>query len=71
MDTKIIRWNCQGLGHPRFYNFFKDYRKEFSPYLFCFLETRVNGARADSIIGKMGYPNSFKVETAGFARGIW
>ncbi|MBA0844987.1 hypothetical protein Goarm_022485, partial [Gossypium armourianum] len=31
----------------------------------------VNGARADGIITKIGYPNSFKVEANSFAAGIW
>lgn len=37
--------------------------------IFCFLKTRVSGARADSIIAKLGFRNLFRVN--GFARGIW
>lgn len=62
-------WNCQGAGHPRFNNFVKEYRRDFSPDMFYFLETRVSGARADRIIGRMGFTNSFRVETTGFSGG--
>ncbi|MBA0694313.1 hypothetical protein Goari_004624 [Gossypium aridum] len=41
--------------------------------LICFvcLKLGVSGARADGIIAKIGYPNSFRVEANGFAGGIW
>ncbi|KAK8292989.1 hypothetical protein V6Z12_D06G159300 [Gossypium hirsutum] len=67
-DPQVVE---KRAGHPRFYNFVKEYRVEFLPDLFCLLEPQVSGARADGIIAKIGYLNSFKVEANGFAGGIW
>lgn len=47
------------------------YRKDFSPDIVCLFETRISRARADGIISKIGYRNSFQVEANGFAGGIW
>lgn len=71
MDINIVVWNCQGMGHLRFRNIMKGYRKDLSPNLFCFLEPRVSGARVDSFIARMRFRNSFKVEANGFGGGIW
>lgn len=71
MNFNIICWNCQRAGHPRFHNIVKEYRKEFTPNLFCFLEPRVSGTRANEIIAKMSFSNSFRVKANGFAGVIW
>ncbi|MBA0827858.1 hypothetical protein Goarm_012602 [Gossypium armourianum] len=34
-------------------------------------DVEVSRVRADGIITKIGYPNSFRVEANGFAEGIW
>lgn len=48
----------------------KEYRKDLSSNLFCFLEPQVSGVKVDSVIARMGFRNSFKVEANGFAGGI-
>lgn len=30
MNTKIIFWNCQGVGHLRFHNFIIEYSRDFT-----------------------------------------
>lgn len=35
------------------------------------LETRINGNKADMVIVKLGFENSFIVKTNGFAGGFW
>ncbi|MBA0618349.1 hypothetical protein Godav_027711, partial [Gossypium davidsonii] len=60
-----------GIDHPRFQNFVKEYKREFSLDLISLFETHVSGQRVDGIIGKLGYQNSFKIEASDFFRGIW
>lgn len=70
MNTKILCWNCQGIGHPQFHNFVKECGKDFSSHMFYLLETRVSGVRSDGIIVKIRYSNSFWVEANGFSGEI-
>lgn len=64
-------WNCQGVGHPRFHSFIREYSKEFVIDLLCLFETRISGKRADEILGRLDFQNSFISEAHGFSRGIW
>ncbi|MBA0819629.1 hypothetical protein Gohar_025672, partial [Gossypium harknessii] len=59
------------IDHPRFHNFVKEYKREFSLDLISLFETHVSGQRVDGIIGKLGYQNSFKIEASVFFGGIW
>lgn len=70
LNTKILCWNCQGVDHSRFQSFVKEYCKEFSPSLLYLLETQISGVRANNVIAKLGFVNSFRVEANGFASGI-
>lgn len=47
-----------------------EYLKEFAPDIPCLLKTRISGCRADAIVSKLGFHNSFRVEANGFAEGI-
>ncbi|KAK5812655.1 hypothetical protein PVK06_028092 [Gossypium arboreum] len=71
MDLNFFLWNCQGTRHPRFHNFVVEYRREICPDAMYFFKTQVSGIRADGIIVKLGFFNSFRIETKGFSRGIW
>ncbi|TYI42370.1 hypothetical protein ES332_A01G093800v1 [Gossypium tomentosum] len=64
-------WNCQCVGHPRFHNFVREYSRDFSSDLFCLFETRISRYRADGILGRLGFQNSFRLEVLGFSWGIW
>ncbi|TYH80005.1 hypothetical protein ES332_D03G103400v1 [Gossypium tomentosum] len=71
MDTKLMFWSCQGVGHPHFHRFIKEYTKELSPDLVGFFYTRISDSRVDDVIEKLGFQNSFKIEAIGFSWGIW
>ncbi|MBA0754494.1 hypothetical protein Gogos_020683, partial [Gossypium gossypioides] len=45
--------------------------KDSHPDVISLFETRVSGRKADSVISRLGFPNSFRVEAVGFAGGIW
>lgn len=64
-------WNFQGTGHPRFHSFVKEYRRDFALDLFCLMETRLSGNRADDIISKLGYQNSFIIEPISKGRSVF
>ncbi|KAK8675882.1 hypothetical protein V6N13_033944 [Hibiscus sabdariffa] len=36
-----------------------------------FVEPKISGVRADSVISSLGFPNSHRVESRGFSSGIW
>ncbi|MBA0803124.1 hypothetical protein Gohar_013372 [Gossypium harknessii] len=45
-------------------------RVEYKDFVILF-EIRINGCKADSIIAKLGFENSFRAEAIGFAEDIW
>ncbi|KAH1040749.1 hypothetical protein J1N35_042492 [Gossypium stocksii] len=47
------------------------YNREYKPDLIDLLETRVSGSKADSIIAKLGFDFSHRVEAVGFSGEIW
>lgn len=71
MNTKMMFWNCQGMGHPRFHNFVAEYRRELNLDIICFVETRMSSEKADNIINRLGFDNSYRIKVVGFASGIW
>ncbi|MBA0653936.1 hypothetical protein Goklo_021034 [Gossypium klotzschianum] len=73
-DVSLVRlffWSCQGCGHPCFHSFMKEHKRELYVDFFTLFETRISGGNADSVIVKMGFDNSFKVEAFEFAGGFW
>ncbi|KAL1178795.1 hypothetical protein V6Z11_A03G118300, partial [Gossypium hirsutum] len=54
-----------------FIRVFYEYNREHKPDLISLIETRVSGAKADSIITKLGFHYSHRVEAVGFFGGIW
>ncbi|KAA3476943.1 reverse transcriptase [Gossypium australe] len=63
--------NCYEVEHPHYHSVVNEYRKDFSPNIVCLFETRISRARANSIISKIGYHNSFQVEANGFAGALY
>ncbi|KAG8478573.1 hypothetical protein CXB51_028350 [Gossypium anomalum] len=45
---------------------FIEYKKEVRPNIIALFETRISGCKADTIIVKFGYDNSFRVEASSF-----
>ncbi|KAK8607603.1 hypothetical protein V6N13_046212 [Hibiscus sabdariffa] len=64
MNTFI--WNAQGCGHRNFNRVARQYIQNHSPYLLCFVETRISNATANKVIVALNIPNSFHVEAEGF-----
>ncbi|KAK8683792.1 hypothetical protein V6N13_039840 [Hibiscus sabdariffa] len=71
MDLKILCWNVQGCGDLRFLPATKQFLRDNRPDVVVFMEPRIHGKKADSVISLLGSPNSHRVEAAGFAGGIW
>ncbi|KAJ4835507.1 hypothetical protein Tsubulata_051100 [Turnera subulata] len=67
----ILAWNCQGAGKKHFVRTFKELCFEAKPEVAVIVEPRVSGRRADTIIRKLNFSNSHRVEARGFAGGIW
>ncbi|KAG8475227.1 hypothetical protein CXB51_032054 [Gossypium anomalum] len=59
---------CAGL---KFSRIFWEYNREHKPDLVGLLETTVSGSKADSVIAKLGFDFSHRVEAVGFSGGIW
>ncbi|MBA0699332.1 hypothetical protein Goari_000980, partial [Gossypium aridum] len=60
--------SCANVKFPRI---FPEYNMEYKPDIVSLLEQRVSGAKADSIIAKLGFQYSYRVEVIGYFRGIW
>ncbi|MBA0637699.1 hypothetical protein Godav_025648 [Gossypium davidsonii] len=60
-----------GVGIPVFEISLSNVKKEFEPDFVVLFEIRINGCKADSVIAKLRFENSFRVEAMGFAEGIW
>ncbi|KAK8655607.1 hypothetical protein V6N13_108181 [Hibiscus sabdariffa] len=71
MDIKILCWNVQGCGHWRFLPTAKQFMRDNKPDMVVFVEPRISGVRANSLISSLGFPNSHRVESRGFSGGIW
>ncbi|KAI9119114.1 hypothetical protein K1719_009789 [Acacia pycnantha] len=67
----IITWNCQGAFDKKFPSIFKSFVANYKADILLLLEPRISDAKADSVIKKLGFHNSHKVEASGFSRGIW
>ncbi|KAK8709757.1 hypothetical protein V6N13_060764 [Hibiscus sabdariffa] len=71
MDLKILYWNVQGCGDSRFLPAAKQFLRDNRPDVVVFMEPRIHGKKADFVISLLGFPNSHRVEAAGFVGGIW
>ncbi|XP_039020825.1 uncharacterized protein LOC120152733 [Hibiscus syriacus] len=60
-----------GVASPSYLRHFKKFVADFNPSVVGLLETRVSGCKTDTVVKKMGYPNSFRIEVHGFSGGIW
>ncbi|KAK8586172.1 hypothetical protein V6N13_130694 [Hibiscus sabdariffa] len=60
-----------GCGDPRFLPATKKFLRYNKPNVVVFVEPRISGKRADSVISSLGFPYSHRVEATGFAGGIW
>ncbi|XP_052485201.1 uncharacterized protein LOC105780926 [Gossypium raimondii] len=61
----------KGCASLKFIRVFREYNREHKPDLLSLIETRVNGGKADSVIAKLGFHRSHRVEATRFSGGIW
>ncbi|KAL4383939.1 hypothetical protein GQ457_15G014660 [Hibiscus cannabinus] len=59
----------KGAGSLPFRRQFQSFMREYKPQVVAIMEPRINGRIVDRVIGRLGFPNSFRVETNGF-RGV-
>ncbi|KAK8697416.1 hypothetical protein V6N13_113567 [Hibiscus sabdariffa] len=71
MDLKVFCWNVQGCGDSRFLPAAKQFLRDSRPDVVVFVEPRIHGTRADSVISLLVFPNSHRVGATEFAGGIW
>ncbi|KAK8671280.1 hypothetical protein V6N13_037878 [Hibiscus sabdariffa] len=71
MNAKIVVWNAQGCGSPKFTHFANQYMCDQNPDIFVFVETRVSGESTAKVIKAPSFTNSYCVEVVGFSEGIW
>lgn len=64
-------WICQGVASREVLRFLLDMIKMHKPQVLGLLETKVSGAKADSICNKLGFDDWVRVEALGFSGGIW
>ncbi|KAA3469259.1 LINE-1 reverse transcriptase isogeny [Gossypium australe] len=60
-----------GCASSKFFRAFREYNLEYKPDIVCLLEPRVSGQKAFSIIEKLGFDRSHRIESVGFSGGIW
>ncbi|KAK8662352.1 hypothetical protein V6N13_091930 [Hibiscus sabdariffa] len=71
MNFNIFCWNVQGCGDSRFLSVAKQFLRDNRPDVVVFVEPRISGRRADSVISALGFTHSHRVEAIGFSGGIW
>ncbi|KAH1107797.1 hypothetical protein J1N35_011565 [Gossypium stocksii] len=59
---------AKGCASDNFLRAFREYKNHYKPDL---LEPRISGVKVDTIIAKLGWDKSHRVEAVGFSGGIW
>ncbi|MBA0630553.1 hypothetical protein Godav_002640 [Gossypium davidsonii] len=71
IGEQVETFTDKGCASLKFLRVFREYNREHKPDLISLIETRVNGGKADSIIAKLGFHCSHRVEATRFSGGIW
>lgn len=56
---KLLFWNCQGSGHPRFHKI-KEYDRELKLNCVALFEIRISGHWAETVIAKLVLSTPFE-----------
>ena len=67
----FIFWNCRGARNNEFCEVTHDMRRLFRCNILAVADPRVSGVKADKIIKKLNFENSFRVEAQGMSGGLW
>ncbi|KAK8607534.1 hypothetical protein V6N13_053267 [Hibiscus sabdariffa] len=65
-QTDVIS-DALGCGNWRFLLAARQVLRDYKPDLVVFVEPRISGRKADSVIASLGFPNLHRVEAAGFS----
>jgi len=66
----ILSWNCWGLGNPRAVRTLTHLVRIKKPELVFIMETKLVSHKADFLKNKLGYSNSFVVDSKGRSGGL-
>ncbi|XP_042942727.1 uncharacterized protein LOC122276878 [Carya illinoinensis] len=67
---KLLSWNCRGLGNPRTVRELHQLVKEKSPQVVFLSETKCNRERVEMVRNRLGFVNSFVVNSLGRSGGL-
>ncbi|KAK5785850.1 hypothetical protein PVK06_040471 [Gossypium arboreum] len=59
--------NVSSCASDKFFRAFHEYNNQYKPDIICLLEPRISGVKADTIIAKLGWDKSHRVEAVGFS----
>lgn len=58
----IMSWNCRGVGARHFPLLIPELNAMYKIHVLILVEPRISELKAERIINKLGYNNSFRVE---------
>lgn len=67
----LIIWNCRGAASKTFPGRIRDLIGKNHIHILAIVETRVSGVGANKVIRKLGFNNWIRLESTGYAGGIW
>ncbi|CAN1183343.1 hypothetical protein LINPERHAP2_LOCUS36454 [Linum perenne] len=68
---KLFSWNCCGAGNERSLSVFKEYITEHKLNVVILVEPKISGSTADGVCRSLGFDKCRRVDSVGFAGGIW
>ncbi|KAK8998158.1 hypothetical protein V6N11_012689 [Hibiscus sabdariffa] len=68
-NTQILEVQDKGLASSTFRRHFKDFMRIHHPELVALMEPRVSGRKADNILQRLGFVNSFRIKAHGLVKG--
>ncbi|KAF8390857.1 hypothetical protein HHK36_023156 [Tetracentron sinense] len=68
---KLVVWNGRGAGGKTFLRNLKELIRMHDPQILVLMETRIGEEKAVSVISKLHFSGSFRVDAQGYSGGIW
>lgn len=69
-NSKLLSWNCRGIGNPKILNFLSSIVKNFKPSCLLLMEPKCKKLRMESICHKLGFRSNHIIEANGLAGGL-
>lgn len=61
----------QRCASDKFLRAFREYNNQHKPDIISLIKLRISGVKVDTIIAKLCWDKSYRVEAVGFSSGIW